>query len=402
MPPVGRRSLPAAVLAALLVAAPAGAGSSPLAKRLARALVVPHVSQARTGAVAFDLQTGQTLFAEHDTLPLAPASNEKLAVTYAALVGLGAAYRIETDVLGRGQQQGTIWQGSLLLVGHGDPTLSSAGLAALARQVRAAGIRRVTGAVFGDESFFDARRTVAGWKSWYYVNESPPLSALTVDRSRYRGGVSRRPALGAALAFRDALRRAGVAVRGAGVGVEHGGEVPLAAVSSPPLAEIIRYMDQASDNFTAELLLKQLGAAYERAGTSAAGAAYVRSALAEAGVPLAGVRIVDGSGLSLLDRLTARAIEAILRAAWADGDVRPVLFEALPLAGISGTLSNRMRSPPARGNVRAKTGTTAVASALSGYVRRRYVFSILENGQPISALWARKAQDRFATVLAAQ
>jgi serine-type D-Ala-D-Ala carboxypeptidase/endopeptidase (penicillin-binding protein 4) len=399
---MARRRLPLAVLVALLLAAPAGAGTSPLAKRLARALAVPHVSQARTGALAFDLQTGETLFSEHEALSLAPASNEKLAVTYAALVGLGSAYRIETDVVGRGERNGVVWQGSLLLVGHGDPTLSSADLAALAREVRATGIVRVTGAVFGDESFFDSRRTVSGWRASYYINESPPLSALTVDRASYRGRISRNPPLSAALAFRDALRKAGVAVVGAGIGVQHGDEVPLAAVDSPPLSEIVRYMDRASDNFTAELLLKQLGAINGPAGTSPAGAAYVRSVLAEAGVPLEGVRIVDGSGLSLLDRLTARALAALLRTAWANQEVRPVLFAALPVAGISGTLSDRMRRPPARGNVRAKTGTTWQASALSGFVKRRYVFSVLQNGNPVSSFWARRAQDRFATALAAQ
>ena len=179
-----RRRLPVVVLVALVLAAPAGAGDSPLAKRLARALAVPHVSQARTGAVAIDLVTGETLFSEHGNLPLVPASNEKLAVAYSALVTLGPTFRFETDVLGRGEQDGTIWRGSLVLVGHGDPTLSSADLTTLARQVRAAGIRRVTRGVFGDESFFDVRRTGSGWKSWFYINECPPLSALTVDRGR--------------------------------------------------------------------------------------------------------------------------------------------------------------------------------------------------------------------------
>jgi D-alanyl-D-alanine carboxypeptidase/D-alanyl-D-alanine-endopeptidase (penicillin-binding protein 4) len=400
--PVTRRRLPIVILVALVAAAPAGAGGSPLAKRLAKALAVPHVSQARTGAVAFDLETGQTLFAEHDTLSLAPASNEKLVVTYAALVGLGTAYRIETDVLGRGQQNGTVWKGHLLLVGHGDPTLSIADLGQLAGQVRAAGITRVTGAVFGDETFFDARRTAPGWRASYYLNESPPLSALTVDRGSYRGRISRDPALSAALLFRDALRRAGVTVGGAGLGDEHGGEVPLAAVDSPPLSEIVTYMDRHSDNFTAEIILKQLGAIENEVGTSAAGAAYARRLLAEAGVPLAGVRLADGSGLSLLDRLTARALTAILRAAWADPGVRPAFMAALPVAGISGTLSDRMRRPPARGNVVAKTGTTFRSSALSGYVKRRYVFSVLQNGNPIWSFWARRAQDRFATALAAQ
>jgi D-alanyl-D-alanine carboxypeptidase/D-alanyl-D-alanine-endopeptidase (penicillin-binding protein 4) len=397
-----RPRLPVVLLVALVLAGPAGAGGSPLAKRLSNALAVPHVSQARTGAIAFDLESGETLFAEHGALSLAPASNEKLVVTYAALVGLGTAYRIETDVLGRGQQSGAVWQGHLLLVGHGDPTLSSADLAELAAQVRAAGITRVTGAVFGDESFFDARRTAPGWKPWYYVNESAPLSALTVDQATYRGRTSRNPALTAALLFRDALRRAGIAVGGAGLGETHGDEVPLAAVDSPPLSQIVRYMDRHSDNFTAELVLKQLGAIENEVGTSAAGAAYARRLLAEAGVPLGGVRLADGSGLSLLDRLTVRALASILRAAWADLDVRPAFVAALPVAGINGTLSERMRRPPARGNVLAKTGTTFQASALSGYVRRRYVFSVLQNGSPVSSFWARRAQDRFATALAAQ
>jgi serine-type D-Ala-D-Ala carboxypeptidase/endopeptidase (penicillin-binding protein 4) len=399
---VTRRRLPVVVALALLVSAPAGAGTTPLAQRLARALMVPHVSRAQTGAVVFDLQRGETVYSEHDTRSLAPASNEKLAVSYAALAGLGAAYRIETDVLGRGQQNGAVWKGSLLLVGHGDLTLSEADLVELARQVRAAGIVRVTGAVFGDESFFDARRTGRGWKSWFYVNECPPLSALTVDRGSVRGRSSRNPALAAALEFRDALRRIGVAVAGAGVGVQHGQEVPLATVESAPLSEIVRWMDRVSDNFTAELLLKQLGAIGGRTGTSAAGAAYARSLLAQAGVPLAGVRIVDGSGLSLLDRVTARALAGILRAAWADPEIRTSFLAALPVAGINGTLSDRMRGPPARGNVLAKTGTTSWASALTGYVKRRYVFSVLQNGRPISSFWARRAQDRFATALAAQ
>ena len=114
MPRMTCRRLPVvACVLALVLAAPAGAGDSPLAKRLARALAVPHVSQARTGAVALDLQTGQTVFSEHDGLPLAPASNEKLAIAYGALVALGSDFRIETDVLGRGQQDGTVWRGSL-------------------------------------------------------------------------------------------------------------------------------------------------------------------------------------------------------------------------------------------------------------------------------------------------
>lgn len=396
----------AALVAALALAGAAAAQTRTdpvLQKRLARALVVPHVRPSQTGALAVDLATGQALYAQNAAVPLAPASNEKLPVTLAALSVLGPAFRLETDVLGEGSQEGAVWRGSLVLQGHGDPTLSSGDLKRLALQLRGLGLRRVTGGVVGDESWFDSRRTAPGWKPSFYVNESPPLSALAVDRAHYRGAVSTQPALGAALAFRDTLRAAGIAVVGRPTTGRADAEAfPLVSVTSPTLATIVRAMDLESDNFTAELLLKELGAISADRGTTAAGAAVVTKELAAADVPLAGVRIVDGSGLSSLDRLTPNALVGILEAAWATPQMRTRFVAALPVAGVSGTLHDRMRRAPARGNVVAKTGTTSIASALSGFVRGRYVFAVVNNGHPISSSWARVAQDRFATILAAQ
>ena len=68
----------------------------------------------------------------------------------------------------------------------------------------------------------------------------------------------------------------------------------------------------------------------------------------------------------------------------------------------SGTLRHRLRLPSVRGAVRAKTGTTNEASALAGFVRGRFVFAVLQNGRPLSYWWARVAQDRFVTALAAR
>jgi len=392
------------MLAAL--AAPSATAAGPtqdpqLQRRLAQALRVPHVAPARSAAVAFDLASGTVLFQQNGNRSLAPASNEKLPLTYAALVRLGAAFRIETDVLGEGQQDGTQWTGSLVLQGNGDPTLSRADLRELAAQVKSLGIRTVTGGVSGDESAYDARRIVAGWKPSFFIDESPPLSALVVDRARVGRVVTRTPALAAATAFRDALQKAGIAVAGP-VSTGPAGEWSelLASVTSPTLAAMVRFMDRESDNFTAEMLLKQLGLAELDRGTSAAGASVVTQTLAEAGVPLTGVRIVDGSGLSRLDRLTANALGSLLRVAWADPVVRPALLAALPVAGVNGTLQHRLSKPPARGRVLAKTGTTDSASSLSGYVSDRYAFAIVQNGHPLSYWWARRAQDRFAQILA--
>ena len=316
------RRLLAALFALVAFAAPAATTAGPtqdsqLQRRLARALHVPHVAPARSGAVALDLASGTVLFEQNPGRPLAPASNEKLPLTYAALVRLGPAFRIETDVLGEGQLDGTQWTGTLVLKGNGDPTLSSADLRALAAQVKSSGIRSVTGGVSGDESAYDARRIVAGWKPSFFIDESPPLSALVVDRARVGRIVSRSPALAAATAFRDALLKAGIAVAGpvrAAVATEWSEQ--LASVSSPPLGAMLRFMDRESDNFTAEMLLKQLGLSELGRGTSAAGAAVVTQALSEARVPMTGVRIVDGSGLSQLDRLTANALGSLLHAAW--------------------------------------------------------------------------------------
>jgi D-alanyl-D-alanine carboxypeptidase/D-alanyl-D-alanine-endopeptidase (penicillin-binding protein 4) len=90
----------------------------------------------------------------------------------------------------------------------------------------------------------------------------------------------------------------------------------------------------------------------------------------------------------------------MLQSLYDDPTLRAVFLRSLPVAGESGTLRDRMRSAPLRGNVTAKTGTTSQASALAGFVKDRYVFAILQNGHPLSYWWARKAQDRFATVLA--
>lgn len=407
----GVAALAAAVVVGALVFAGASAArpggsafdSTLLSRTLARALVVPHVRAASSGAVAVDLDTGQVVYSLNPDRSLAPASNEKLPVTYAALVKLGSAYRFRTTVLGSGERSGAAWHGDLYLHGGGDPTLTLLGLRRLAAQLRSAGIRSVSGTVLADESFFDAKRTAPGWKPSFYMDESPPLSALVVDRGDYRGAKTADPAGAAAASFVRILQERGIRVAGESAwGTAPADAFPLAQVESAPLADVLRFMDRESDNFTAELVLKTLGAEVAGKGTTGAGARVVTEALAATGIPLAGVRIVDGSGLSRLDRLTPRAISSVLVAAWADDELRPVLWDSLPLAGRTGTLEKRLDRRPALGAVRAKTGTTAVASALSGFVRHRFAFAVVQNGHPISTTWARTAQDRFALALAAQ
>lgn len=392
-------ALAVVALSAQAVAA-AAADAAPLRERLDRALTVRNVDRASTGAVVINLRTGRTVYALHASRSLVPASNQKLAIALAALDRLRPGYRIQTRVFGAGRLEGSTWRGRLILKGYGDPSLTRGDVRRLARKIHALGIRKVTGRVISDESYYDRRRTCPGWKSSWYKVWSPPLSALVVARARMGGRTVDNPARAAGLAFRRALEATGVdVVRGVRVGRKPAHASPLEAVRSAPLSALVRRMNKRSDNFHAEMLLKHLGAKFRGHGTTARGSRTVRSVLRRRGVPLEGVRIVDGSGLSPRDRLTARAVAAMLISAWSDQAIKRPWFRSLPIAGVDGTLEDRMLRPPAHRRVRAKTGTTSRASSLSGYAGRRYVFSVLQNGRPIAWWYARRAQDRFAQTL---
>jgi len=175
-------------VAALACLLPASAWGSSLRQRLSAALAGYH--GAGTGAIAVDLTTGKAVFARNAGASLLPASNEKLALTYAALVVLGPTFRMRTELLGEGHlRDGVVWEGDLVLRGYGDPTLDRNGLLELAGDLRESGIRRVTGGLIADESYFDTRRGGPGWKSYFVPGSrahSRPSPSAAPMRSRRR------------------------------------------------------------------------------------------------------------------------------------------------------------------------------------------------------------------------
>ena len=373
------------------------AASGDLSTRLAKTLRSPNLSLARTSAIAVDARTGEVLFAHNASVPVVPASNEKLPVAWAALTRLGPSYRFTTEVLGVGDRVGTTWDGDLYLRGSGDPTLAAGDIGRLAAAIRATGIRSVTGRILGDESAFDTQRSVAGWKRYFVGLESAPLSALVVDRAR--GWPGHSPPVLAAQALHDALLKRGVSVAGTPwFGRTPEGAELLARDRSANLAHITRAMNRYSDNFTAEMLLKHLGTLDGRVGTSARGAAAVVAELRAAGIPIRGVRIVDGSGLSSLDRVTAVTLVGVIRAGLTNPRIRSAFRASFAVAGHEGTLRERL--PNLGAVVRGKTGTTNLACTLSGLVGDDIAFAVLQNGSPVAFWPARVAQDKFVTALA--
>jgi D-alanyl-D-alanine carboxypeptidase/D-alanyl-D-alanine-endopeptidase (penicillin-binding protein 4) len=328
-------------------------------------------------------------------LALLPASNEKVLTALGARLVLDPSGRFRTEVRTTGDR--------LVLVADGDPTLRTHGphsLAALAGQVRAAGIVQVDG-VLVDATRFEPATTARGWQDWHIPTYVGPMSALVVDDNRGRAdaGYLSDPALGNGEAFAAALRAAGVRVDGE---VAHGiagrDSSVVAALESATVAELTHTMLLRSDNEISESLVREVGG-----GRTEVGMDRIAAALEPWCLHLVGEG-ADGSGLSRDDRRSAREWRRLLQVAleqpWAEE-----VWSGLPVAGRSGTLSGRLRGPATLGIVRAKTGTIIGGSALSGYATlpdgRQVVFSIVVNGEPGAASRAIAAIDRLVAVVTA-
>ncbi|MBA2342031.1 MAG: D-alanyl-D-alanine carboxypeptidase, partial [Thermoleophilaceae bacterium] len=215
----------AAVLLVLPAAAAAAEPATPASDSRLRTLLGRAFAGAGggSGAYVFNLTEHHALYSKRSRTPRILASNTKLFTTAAALTRYGSGGRLQTRVLGSGSldEQGT-WHGDLYLRGGGDPTFGSRGFAlrnygtgasvqTLAARIEAKGIRRVNGAIIGDETRHDTLRggPASGFGISIYVG---PLSALSNDRNLTGGGFQRRPALTAARRLNLALKRRGVDV----------------------------------------------------------------------------------------------------------------------------------------------------------------------------------------------
>jgi serine-type D-Ala-D-Ala carboxypeptidase/endopeptidase (penicillin-binding protein 4) len=382
-----------------------GVQDAALARGISKALASHGLGGKGTGVAIADLATGEIIYRRNGWRQLVPASTEKLYTTVGALSTLRPNFRFATTVVGAGTRAGKTWKGDLFLVGSGDPTFSSDDVAALAAQVRARGIRKISGRIRGDATIYDMARW-GPWPARYIGVESPPLSGLALDRDvNANGHEVANPSHSAARALRKALDRAGVQV---GVRFVAGGRAPkdalvLGRTQSAPLWRIVRFMDRHSDNFTAEMVAKAIGAYAGGSGTTARGMRITGDVAAPMlGDDAALVHLADGSGLSYANRTTASALARLLTAADADPAIAKPLAGALSVVGVNGTL--RRRLPALRGRVLAKSGTLDGVSALAGYVTgvtgRRFAFAVLINARGLSDWTAHGAQDAIVTLLA--
>ncbi|WP_372729486.1 D-alanyl-D-alanine carboxypeptidase/D-alanyl-D-alanine-endopeptidase [Nocardioides sp.] len=352
--------------------------------------------------------------------PAIPASTLKLLTGTAVLATLGPEHVFTTTVRsGPGNR--------IVLVGGGDPLLASepvepgdtaaypasADMLTLARAtaeaLRERGTRRVRLAY--DDTLFTGPAVSPRWPETYLPGVVTPISSLWVDQGRSPTGSGRvaDPSAAAAEEFARALGRFRIRVLGEPRPRRADPDAEtLAGVESAPLAAIVERMVSLSDNEAAEVLLRHVGLAVRGEGSFTAGVRAARATLADLGVPFAGARWYDGSGLSRENRLTSETLLETLRVA-ADPD-RPELravLTGLPVAGFTGSLAVRFEDavPRGRGLVRAKTGTLTGVSSLAGLVTDRHgqllLFVLMADRVAVTdTLAARDALDRMAAALA--
>lgn len=359
-----------------------------------------------------DLLTGEVLLDEGSDRLRAPASALKLLAAVAALEALGPDHRLSTRVVDGGV-------GQIVLVGGGDITLAAdegngtgplhhGGLGDLADQVAeqltADGVDQVSLSV--DDTAFTGPLMGPNWTEGDRVGGwAMPIMPLAVDLGRQEGTNARQedPALAAGRTFAERLEERGITVVEVARGTTPGEQV-LGEVASAPLADLVAYTLQVSDNPLSEVLgritAQELGLEVSFDGAGQA----VLQVLQDLGVEVEGARLVDTSGLSSRSQVHARMLTETVQIA----AQRPHLTAAirgLPVGGLEGTLRDRLTGTAAAGQVAAKTGTLPQVVSLSGLVHtadgRVLAFTVLtgdfERG---SGYLARLAIDDWAARIA--
>jgi D-alanyl-D-alanine carboxypeptidase/D-alanyl-D-alanine-endopeptidase (penicillin-binding protein 4) len=388
----------------------------------------PIFSNSNMGILVVNPQSGDTLFSRNAGKLFMPASNQKILTASVALALLGPDYRYKTSFVTTGTVQNGVLNGDVVVIGRGDPTVSNRAqqgnamswMLRVADSLTAHGINRISGALRRGGNAFPDSIYGYGWE-WddLSTDSGAPVDELLYDEGMTTARVqingrdtvveiaTRTPgrtyleALDSALSIRGIVVGRGISDSVAMLSPD---PAPLFVVQSPPLRDILRLLEKPSQNQIAEILLHTIGLERTGVGTADSGAAVVSRQLAAWGAqPRQGFVMYDGSGLSRHDLVSPETIVRVLVAIEKDTAFQ-AFYDALPVAGVDGTLRTRMLGTPAAGNMHAKTGTLQFVRSLSGYVTDadgdRLVFSLLHNHFTVPVDSVTRFQDQIGALLA--
>ena len=351
----------------------------------------PLLETVQASVMVWDLTDDVPVYQFREKLHLRPASTMKCVTAIAALDKLGADYDFKTRIYYTGtiNDSTKVLHGDLYCLGGMDPMLSSGDLSAIADSIRQLGITRIEGNVYADLSFKDKDRLGEGW---CWDDKNPILTPLLIDRKDEFLDVLLRK-----------LRTVGISVDGFTDERQVPSNASLIVTYTHSIREVLHRMLKVSDNLYAESMFYQLAASGGVRWCSAKqGRNYENALFSRLGLNPRDYNVADGSGLSLYNYVSAELEIQLLRHAYRHQEIYNALYEALPIAGVDGTLRKRMRGTSAQNNVRAKTGTVRGVSSLAGYLTASnghlLCFSIINNGgMPHSPM--RRFQNKICVAL---
>ena len=355
---------------------------------------------ASIGIKVVAVETGEVIYEKNPHKLHHPASTTKLFTAATALARLGSDYQFETAVYVDANADIQVLE-NIYLKGRADPVLQPHHIVKLADILLETGVKSIQGDIVVDTTYLDTVREGPGWM---WDDRPLRISALSIRQIEPEPGTRSR-ALACGYLLKNELIEKGIEVTGDVVP----GTVPLGATTvaehlSPPLADIIKLMNKPSDNWIAELLFKTIGAeVMGEPGTWQKGRDAVDAFLEEITGEPPVHRFVDGSGLSRYNLLNVELLTQLLVYMYQDFELMPEYLASLPVAGVDGTLRNRMQGVYAEKMLRAKTGTLSGVSALAGYAVTAddevFAFGILISHYVGSAVPARDIQDKIGNYL---
>ncbi len=363
-----------------------------------------------TGIYVFDLTTDSPVFAYNQQKQLHPASTQKLFTAIAALDKLGVSHCYETSVYAKGTITTdtlghNVLNGNIYVVGDFDPKLGSSSIEEMASSIKNLGLSRIDGMLVADLSMKD---TIMLGSGWCWDDKQPLLTPLSMGGDAYLCTKERinkyNPAAEFLFALRHKLEENGISVQGCGIGdYQTSDSCTLVCSIKHSIGDVLPRMMKESDNLYAESMFYQLAADMKKHVSWKDCKTVVENVASASGITISNIRIVDGCGLSFYNYTTVAAEVSMLRYAYKKGAaVFSPLYESLPVAGVDGTLKNRMKTGKTFRNIHAKTGSLTGVSSLAGYLTaangHTLAFSIISNSLK-KAAEGRALQDCICRVL---
>ena len=369
-------------------------------ERIERLLTADLFRKSQLGLMVYDLTADTVIYAYNEQQTLRPASTNKLVTAITALDYLGESYRYATQLRCSPQKNGTA---ILTLRGGMDPRISTDDINAFIEAIKLNARDTIYGELRADRSFKDNDMLGEGW---CWDDKNPVLTPMLWNRkdqllTRLQDAIR---AAHISLLPRDSIPRDSLGNIMLTINDEPITPKQFAITRYHTLDQILVKMMKDSDNLYAESLFYQIAskAAGNRTATAKHATNVIKQLIKKIGLRPDDYRFADGSGLSLYNYHSAEMQTMLLRYAYRNSEIYGHLYPALPIAGVDGTLKDRMKRTKAYKNVHAKTGTLTGISSLSGYLTAQngntIAFAIINQGIRRTAP-AKAFQDKVCTIL---